>query len=320
MVLPQITTIAEKHDASFILVVGDVYHTQAINHGERKLFSNWLGSSSIPIVVVSGNHEKRTSEVGDTALNYLSRLENRLSPHLVWDGAPTIVQISGCNLLLFPYQGWKHQELLVMLTAMLEHVHEDGLPVIVVMHEHVRGAKTDRGHKLSESEQPRISKHLYHGVTYWALGDIHRRQAILPNAWYSGPPLQTKFDETPDKGVLVVDTDDPENPIFEPIESPSLLQVKRITDDLPASAYLQLDPDEPIPRGTVLPPNVELHPNATAFSGRLEYVRKSGSTTNLLEGLTEKLRDAGLKPKSRERAWRVVEEIGNKLGVEVVRG
>jgi DNA repair exonuclease SbcCD nuclease subunit len=319
LVLPEITAIAAKHDASFILVVGDVYHTQAINHAERTLFSDWLGSSPIPIVVISGNHEKRTSEVGDTALNYLSGLGNRLNPHRVWDGAPTIMEVGGCSLILLPYQGWKNYELQIMLPPMIEYASSEGLPVVVAMHEHVRGAKTDRGHKLSESEQIKISKHLFPGVTYWALGDIHSRQAILPNAWYSGPPLQTKFDETPDKGVLVVDTDDPENPIFEPIESPPLLQVKELPSHLPDGAYLQLDPDEPLPRGTSLPPNVELHPKATVFSGRAEYVKRSGNRFNPFEGLTEQLRDSGLKPKARERAWKLVEEIGSSLGVEVVR-
>jgi len=319
VVLPQITEIAIKHKASFILVVGDVYHTQAINHAERKLFSDWLGSSPVPVVVISGNHEKRTTEVGDTALNYLSALGQRLNPHLVWDGEPRVVQFCGCNLLLFPYQGWRHFELKLMMGAMLKSVHSSGLPTIVAMHEHVRGAKTDRGHKLSESEQIKLSKRIFQGVTYWALGHIHSMQEMLPNAWYSGPPLQTKFDEKPDKGVLVVSTDDPEHPIFEPIDSPPLLQIEEVPPDLPVGAYVQLKPTEPIPRGTILPPNVELHPDATAFSGRLMYVRKSGSTVNPFEGLTEKLRDAGLKPKARNRSWEFVEEIGTQLGVDVVR-
>ena len=75
-VLDNILRIARENGVDFILVAGDVYDRRDITHLERQLLSSWLAAADIPIVMISGNHDKRSDDVGDTCLSYLAELSN----------------------------------------------------------------------------------------------------------------------------------------------------------------------------------------------------------------------------------------------------
>jgi DNA repair exonuclease SbcCD nuclease subunit len=71
----------------------------------------------------------------------------------------------------------------------------------MVVHEAVYGSANFRNTWKAKSDKylkiPSLSF-----VTGWMLGDIHQRQQISTNAWYSGAPLQIKSDESPSNGIL----------------------------------------------------------------------------------------------------------------------
>ena len=93
------------------------------------------------------------------------------------------------------------------------------VPIVAVSHEAVTGATTDRNIHIKKSDQITLVPDL--GPTYWALGDIHMPQQMLPNAFYCGAPYQVDFGESADqKGVLLVDTDDPEHPVSVDLKCP----------------------------------------------------------------------------------------------------
>ena len=79
--LNRISAVAVKESCDLIVVAGDVWTAKSITHEERQLFSSWLGSSLLPMVVISGNHDKRSSqtEIGDTSLSYLSTLGSAIN-------------------------------------------------------------------------------------------------------------------------------------------------------------------------------------------------------------------------------------------------
>ena len=312
--LAAISAVAQKADVAFILVAGDVYDSRSITHEERNLFSSWLGGLSVPALVISGNHDKRGTTVGDTSLNYLTALEEN-TRHVFYDGVPTIKEFEGCYLGLLPYQGWTHQEFSLVLEALTtSKVLTKNLPLVVVLHEAVRGCKTDVGHEVVKTNQIRLRRKAFPQVVYWALGDIHKMQAVLPNAWYSGAPHQTSFGETLPKGVLIVNTKDPTHPKFEPIASLPLVTLTEVPTTFPTNAYVQLKPTKPLVGRVDLPVNVVLHPSAHLSPVPMQ---NSGKSHNTFAGLTKLLQEQGLSPKLQKLAWLLTKRIGNTLSISV---
>jgi len=209
--LAEIEDLAVEQRCDCIVVAGDIFEQPNTTIAERQLLSDWLGRLSIPILMISGNHDARSHTIGDTCISYLSSLKLHL--HLIHDGDPRIVNAFGCYWLLFPYHGWTDQELRLIVRTMVHRIRlkKPDVPIVAVMHEAVKGAVTERNIEVKQSEQITLIPEL--GPTYWALGDIHTPQQILPNAYYCGAPYQVNFGEFADqKGVLLVDTDDPEHP------------------------------------------------------------------------------------------------------------
>jgi DNA repair exonuclease SbcCD nuclease subunit len=308
---------AEEHAVDFIVVAGDIYDRRDITHDERLLLSEWLAECPIPVVMISGNHDKRSVEIGDTCLSYLSAFSQRLGEHLVHDGAPRVVERFGCYLVLLPYQGWMDQELFLIVQALLEdHCHNPELPVVVVLHEAVQGCKTDVGLSITKANQVRIDKSIL-DITYWAMGDMHICQSLLDCAWYSGSPHQTRFDEVVEKGVLIVDTDNPTQPEFVPVPSIPLLVVTEELEDWPTpdEALVQFRANGPFPENA-LPLNVEFHPSVIALELQQDRTRHM-STVGVFDGLETALSRANLPEELFPLAWRIAIKLAKTAGVTV---
>ncbi len=318
-VLDSVLQTARAHGVDFILVAGDVYDRRDITHLERQLLSAWLASSEIPIVVISGNHDKRSDEVGDTCLSYLSSLRQEFHQHLIYDGAPTVVERFGCNLILLPYQGWMDQELFLILDTLVSRATSGTkVPLVVVMHEAVQGCQNDVGLTITKSNQIRLDD-AFPQVDYWALGDMHICQQITEHAWYSGSPHQTRFDELPEKGVLIVDTDNTASPEFVSVPSIPLI----IMDEEPArwpspqDAFVQFRPDGHFP-SAALPPNVEYHPSSVVVHALdQDGEHSTGELVGIYEGLASALLRAGLRPEMVPLAWRLAVKLAKGEGIDV---
>jgi len=315
--LRSIHQIAKEHHVEFIVVAGDIYDRRDITHAERLLLSEWLADCDIPIIMISGNHDKRSAEIGDTCISYLSTFSHRLGDHHVYDGPPSVYERFGCYFALFPFQGWMDQELfLILQTLIADHCPNQSLPVIVVMHEAVYGCKTDVGMTITKSNQIRLDTS-FPRVTYWALGDMHLPQRISDFARYSGSPHQTRFDEVEDKGVLIVDTDNPAYPEFVPVPSIPLRIVTEEPDHWPSpqEALIQFRPDGPFPE-RALPLNVEFHPSVVALHHTQERDRNA-IRVGIFEGLDAALQRARLHEDLFPLAWRLAVKLAKTAGVEV---
>lgn len=195
---------AVQHKVDCIVVAGDVFDRPDVTNAERSLFSEWLGRLSVPALIISGNHDARGKIIGDTCLHDLAVL--KLKRHFIHDGDPTVLRAFGCGWLLLPYYGWTHEEFHLIVSSLIWKIRKSGTtePLIVVMHEAVKGGQTETGHVVTKYDQIRLTP--YNDVAYWALGDIHMRLQILDNAHYPGAPYQIAFDEVADnKGCLVVE-------------------------------------------------------------------------------------------------------------------
>lgn len=314
--LDAITTIARQRAVDFIVVAGDLYDRRDITHAERMLLSEWLSSVEIPVVLISGNHDKRSTEVGDTCISYLSALSSHFGSHIIYDGIPCVLEKFGCYLMLLPYQGWMDQELFLVIGALLQQCTNVTLPVIVIMHEAVRGCKTDVGLSVTKSNQIRLDAS-FPRVRYWALGDMHLCQKLLPNAWYCGAPHQTRFDETLEKGVLIVNTDQEGDPEFVSVPSTQLLV---LTDPpahwpTPTEALIQFRPSS-LQVESTLPKNVEFHPSVGSLRGP-DGKDQPPEMVGLFDGLDDALQRASLREDLWPLAWRLAVKFGKELGLEI---
>lgn len=314
--LESITAIASKESCDLIVVAGDVWTAKSITHEERQLFSEWLGSSRHPMVVISGNHDKRSAqtEIGDTSLSYLSSLGSVIKRHLIWDQEPTIHDFHGCRFILCPAHGWTHAELSLMLQALISHAagtNKKHLPIVVVLHEFVHGAKVEKTSWTStKSTLIKLREGRYPEVTYWALGDVHLRQQILSNAFYPGTPHQTTFGESLPKGVLIVDLAKPTSPKFVPIKSLPLLQVSELPDRIPKRAYIEYEPTK-IESKRDLPPNVVYHPNVSLL--KTDRAIRKNISVGLLSRLDDWLVRSGQNTSRRRRSWILTKRMCESL-------
>jgi len=217
--LNEIEDLATEQNCDCIVVAGDIFEQPNTTIAERQLLSDWLGRLQTPVLMISGNHDARDKNIGNTCISYLSSLKLHL--HLVHDGDPRIVNAFGCCWLLLPYHGWTDQEFRLIVRTMVWRIRrkQPDVPIVAITHEAVKGAMTDRNISIEKSDQITLVPDL--GPTYWALGDIHAPQQMLPNAYYCGAPYQVDFGEAADqKGVLLVDTDDPEHPVSVDLDCP----------------------------------------------------------------------------------------------------
>ena len=306
-VLDELERLAVERGVACIVVAGDLFHQPNLTIAERQLLSDWLGRLKIPVLAISGNHDARAPRsIGDTCLSHLSSLQLHL--HLVHDGDPKIVHAFGCCWLLLPYYKWTHQEFLLIVAAMVQRVrrkHAD-CPIVVVAHEAVKGATDDHGRPI-ENTRIRLLADL--DVQYWALGDMHGPQTILPNAHYSGAPHQTNFGETPDaKGCLIVDTDDPEHPELVELRTPYPL----VTAEAPLEEWPEfVRYVGPMPKDNLLPEHVLYEPPPR----ELAHV-STNAQVPLLHGLREHLEHQELSDELIERALQMANKIADDLGVE----
>jgi DNA repair protein SbcD/Mre11 len=298
----QIFEIASKEGVDALLIAGDIYDHPDLYDIERNLFLGLLleydDSLGIPVIIINGNH-CMIGRGDSTALHYLKILEEQkrfLNAKIV-ELEPEIFTIASLgHFVLIPYNYYASVSFKLAVEKELNKI-QDNLPIIVACHECINGAVTDTGWRASHRflDIPSNSK-----VTYWALGDVHKRQSIQPNAWYSGSPIQHTFGDAPnDKGVLIVDTDDPTNPKYIELQGiKPLLTLTEVPDKWP-DAYVRIIGLKEVPRN--LPDNViyttsDIAPEASIKAEVIAPV------DNLLEGLPEILVTRGVNSKDQKEA------------------
>lgn len=296
--LRDLDVIADQHKVDCIVVAGDAFDRPDLTNAERQLLSDWLARTNFTVIMISGNHDKRSVAIGDTCLSHLSVLN---LGHVIHDGQPMVLKRDDfdCAFVLLPYQGWSDQEAFLIYETMIPEARKSGKPVVVVQHEAMRGCKADNDIEVTKKHQIRLTAR--DDVVYWALGDMHSAQPILPNAYYSGAPHQINFGEQRRKGCLIVDTDDPENPGFVDVQSWPLLRLDDVPETWP-DAFVQLT--TPDYRGT-LPVNVRYSPDVQQH----EVPVVQGQIVGPLSGIESVLGRAGLAPALLERTIGMAEEI-----------
>ena len=210
-----------------VLISGDVFDTAVTNSRAMELYNEAVTmlcrDLGVTVVVIAGNHDSpsRLAACRDllkaAGLHITGRLGRTVEPVLLDGGKVAVYPLPFFSrdevLALYPE---KKQEIRSMETAMLAVC--DGIRDtmdrtrrnIVLSHSLIVNAE------LSESDRAArvgfataVSKDVFDGFDYVALGHIHKPQVIAPHIRYSGSPIKYSFgnEETQEKGVVLVDTD-----------------------------------------------------------------------------------------------------------------
>lgn len=263
--LGQLYDLIRQENVGALLLSGDVYDSSVTNAEAIGLYNEAVTAVcrelGVPMIVIAGNHDSaaRLSSCREllkaAGLHVTGRLERDVEPVLLDGGKIAVYSLPFFNReevsALFPE---KRKEIRSMETAMLtvcDHIRQTMDPSrfnIVLSHSLVVNAE------LSESDRSArvgfataVSKSVFDGFDYVALGHIHKPQVIDDHIRYSGSPLQYSFgsEEKQEKGVVLLDTDTGEKRFVSMIPLHRRLSAEGTYEELTAreelrDAYLRL--------------------------------------------------------------------------------
>lgn len=232
-VLDAIAETALDRGVNVIVVAGDIYDNNEPDPEEQERFLERIlayDRMGLTILAIRGNHD--TSSHAKSSLRTLDHMcDYGVFSHSVITETTKWVRVQDTLFLLLCHRPRFFQE---DLEAELRRLAESSVVpphkhVVAVVHETFRGTITDTNWRLQHGEDVKpldVGETIPNlNLTYVAAGDIHICQRISDRAWYSGAPLQVKYGDRYPKGVLLVDTDDPDSPEFIPIHSKKLVVV-----------------------------------------------------------------------------------------------
>ena len=273
--LRQIEQIALESKPDALLVSGDVFHTTTPSVAVQQMFveSMMRLHTLVPemqIIVTAGNHDSATRH------EVFRQPWATLNVH-------TIGTYTDDCIIALPGKGYvvavpfinEHYLNEGFFQALLDHVPDDGLPVVLMAHTTVSGSDF-RGHdnttEYSAGGIDALPLDFFgEGYDYLALGHIHRGQDIAGcdgRARYCGTPLPVSFDEVGEHSVTLVEIssrgDKPVKTII-PISNlhplmtlpeegytsweDALIQLSGIDNECPAYIRLNVEVDDFLPAG-----------------------------------------------------------------------
>ena len=206
-------SVAEEHDAEFVVVAGDVFEHNQLAPDEVGRSLEVMRGLGVPVYLLPGNHDPLdASSVYTSALFAAERPDNVI----VLD-RPGVHEVRpGLELVAAPW--YSKAPTTDLVAEVIDDLPADGVTRIVVGHGAVDILVPDKD-RASLIRLDALESALQRGaVHYVALGDKHSRMSVggTGRVWYSGSPEVTNYDDIePDPGHLLVvdlDEDDPGRP------------------------------------------------------------------------------------------------------------
>ena len=225
--LERLYELIRQEQAQALLLSGDIFDSSVVSADAIGLYNEAMTrlclELKIPVIAIAGNHDSaaRLSSCREllkgAGLHITGKIEKDPQPVLLDDGAVAIYSIPFFTrdevTALLPEKKGEIRNTESAMLAYCDHIREQmdkGRKNIVLSHSLIVGSE------LSESDRSArvgfataVSKDVFEGFDYVALGHIHKPQAIENHIRYSGAPLKYSFgaEETQEKGVVLIDTD-----------------------------------------------------------------------------------------------------------------
>ncbi len=225
--LCQLDHIIEEEQVEAVICAGDIYDSSVTNARAIALYNDAVNriclKHKLPMIVIAGNHDSgaRLASCREllkaAGLFVTGKLTRDIEPIRLNGGAVEVYALPFFNreevVALFPEKAEDIRSYETAFQVVCNHIRAHWDPDakhILVAHALVVKAE------LSESDRAArvgfataVSREVFDGFDYVALGHIHKPQIISETVRYSGSPLCYSFgaEETHEKGVVIVDTD-----------------------------------------------------------------------------------------------------------------
>jgi len=225
--LEEIYKVIEQENIDVVVIAGDVYDRAITSAEAIALYDNAMthicNDLGKEVIIVAGNHDSAER------LASCSNLLEKAGLHIV--GAlkeePAIVSYEDTDFYLLPWISEdkvksvypeKIDEITGLSAAykvVCDKCRETFVPGkkhIAVSHAFITGSELSKSDRAAELAvvgfAAQVSKEVFDGFDYVALGHIHKPQNVTENIRYSGTPMPYSFgkEETQEKSVTVIDT------------------------------------------------------------------------------------------------------------------
>ena len=225
--LEQLCRLIDEEQVEALLLCGDIYDSSVVSAEAIGLYNEAMTvlcmQKRVQVIAIAGNHDSpaRLASCREllrgAGLHITGKVERDPQPVLLDGGRVAVYSIPFFTrdeiTALLPEKKDRIRNTETAMLAYCSHIRERMDPErknIVLSHSLVVGAE------LSESDRSArvgfataVSKDVFEGFDYVALGHIHKPQKIDNHIRYSGSPLKYSFgaEEKQDKGVVLIDTD-----------------------------------------------------------------------------------------------------------------
>lgn len=226
--LDRLYDIIINENIGAVLLAGDVYDSSVVNAEAIKLYGEAVtricAELKVPMIVIAGNHDSGPRLAAcrellrSAGLFVNGKLERDIRPVTFEDGKVAVYPIPFFNkdevAALFFEKSGDIRSLETAYKVVCDNIRENmdnEATNIIVSHAYIVNAE------LSESDRAArvgfaaaVSKDVFEGFDYVALGHIHKPQVIDKHIRYSGSPVKYSFgaEENHEKCVIIIDTDD----------------------------------------------------------------------------------------------------------------
>ena len=219
--------LIRREQVEAVLLSGDVFDSSVTNARAISLYNEAATrlclELGVKLIVIAGNHDSAARLAScrellkGAGLYVTGRLERDPEPVLLDGGKVAVYALPFFSrdeaAALFPEKKEQMRSVETAMQVVCDHLRERMDPRrrnIVLSHSLIVNAE------LSESDRSArvgfataVSKDVFEGFDYVALGHIHKPQTVAPHIRYSGSPLKYSFgnEEKQEKGVVLLDTD-----------------------------------------------------------------------------------------------------------------
>ncbi len=226
--LEQLYSIIEEYAVDAVICAGDVYDSSVTNAEAIELYSEAITrickDLGKKMIVIAGNHDSGARLASGRELLEMAGLY--VSGKIAGDIRP----VSVGNADIYPIPFFSRDEVIALypdrkndigsqeaaagvVCGRIRETMDPSRVNIVVSHAYITSAElSDSDRAALVGQATSVSKDVFDGFDYVALGHIHKPQAITETIRYSGSPLKYSFgaEQAQGKQVLVYDTDSKE--------------------------------------------------------------------------------------------------------------
>ena len=225
--LEKMYDLIRQEQVGAVLLCGDVYDSSVANAEAIGLYNEAMttlcAGLGVKVITIAGNHDSapRLSSCREllrsAGLYITGRLERNVEPVLLDEGKVAVYSLPFFGrdevTALYPERKEEIKTQEQAMNVVCGHIRQQMDPEkrnIILSHALIVNAElsdSDRSARVGFATA--VSKDVFSGFDYAALGHIHKPQVIAPHIRYSGSPLKYSFgsEEKQEKGVVLIDTD-----------------------------------------------------------------------------------------------------------------